>query len=152
MIHALTYSIVQHIKNEMPELSDVVWMRDGIELTSKERPFVVVKYMDDDSRRSSVGRDDYTETYTYQIGLRGTEFGLPRETEKLKTVLRKAIDFYDTTKPPPASVSGVFYFDNVDATVIPWSSELNHESDQYRVEIDCDITVYRKNGEYQFNI
>jgi hypothetical protein len=149
MQHALTYSISEHIRGEFPQLTEVIWMRDGIELSTKTRPFAVVKFMDDEAEPTATGRDHFTETYTFQIGLHGTEFGLPRENEQLKTALRKEIPFIDT-RTTEAPVTGSFYLDGVSFTNVPWSSGLNHESDRWRVEVDCEVNLYRENGAYQF--
>ncbi len=110
MQHALSYSIIEHIKAQVSEVNSVELLYDGVNLTDKEKPFVTVEMMPEANELLSAGRTDYEETYRYQVGVYCSNI-----TEQLrlpgavKEALRQPnITFYDTSAYPPVE-AGVLY-------------------------------------------
>jgi hypothetical protein len=146
VLHSLTYSIIDHIQNTVPDVGDVVWLYDGVSLTDRAKPFVTVEQLTEESTAIATGRLDYGETYHFQIGLRATSVSeRSRLSESLKQTLRQPdIPFLDTTGPTP--VSAGFFVAEIDAVTPMPSDDLTNETDKHLVYFDVSIEVYRVNG------
>lgn len=147
MIHALTYSVVEHLRNQVPEVGGrVVWMYDGVALTGRKKPFVTVEQLVDTNAVLAAGRNDYTETYAFQIGIRARSVG---ERSKLSYAVTQAlrqseIPFYDTSWSAPVLTSQTFVTDVNAVTPLP-AENANDDTDRHRAYIDISITINRTN-------
>lgn len=150
MLHAITFSIIKHLDTQVTELTEVVWMYDGISLTGKVKPFSTVEQMAEESELLAAGRTDFDETYRFQIGLHANSVS-QRSTlsEKVKTALRQPnITFYDTSGPAPVS-AGFFVCDVNAVTPIPVEDSADN-TNKHRVYFDVEVTIYRSNGDEVF--
>jgi hypothetical protein len=146
MQHAITYSIVKHIDNQMPEANDVLWIYDGVTLTNRVKPFVTVEQMPTSTQVIAAERRDFVETYRFQVGL-FTRSGSERSklSEVLKSILRQSnIPFYDTRGTSPIE-AGFFVCDVLAVTPIPVESA-SDETNKHRVYLDVEVEVYRSNA------
>jgi len=147
MLHALTYSIITHIKTHMSDVTNVIWMYDGVSLTNVSKPFSTVEQMPTNVESLSAGHEDFEEIYRFQIGLHTRSVSeRSKLTEKLTTVLRqKNISFFDTSGSAPVS-AGFFVCDVTGVTPIP-VDDVADTTNQHRVYFDVEVTVYRQNGD-----
>jgi hypothetical protein len=147
MLHALTYSIIEHIKAELPELTEVAWMYDGISLSDKSKPYAIVEQMREFSSNIASGRRDFEETFNFQIGMY-TNSGSERTrlSEKLKRTLKSEhIPYFDTSGPAPVG-AGFFVCDITFIT--PMNVEDSSDNtNKHRVYFDVEVSVYRNNGD-----
>lgn len=150
MLHALTFSIINHLKTQVKELTDVVWIYDGVDLTGREKPFSVVEQMPEASTLLASGREDYEETYRFQVGLYARSISeRTKLSESVKNALRQPkITLLDTSVIPP-TISGVFICDVTAVTPIP-IDELANETNKHRVYLDVEVSIYRANGQSEF--
>jgi hypothetical protein len=147
MLHALTFSIIEHLRNQIPESTAVVWMYDGVTLTDKVKPFLTVEQMTSDNDLIVAGRMDYEEIYRYQVGLRAKSASeRSRLSETVRNVLRQTnIPFYDTRGASPV-LAGFFVCDVGNAVPIPVDST-EDETNKHRVYFDVEVSVYRRNSD-----
>jgi hypothetical protein len=147
MLHALTYSIIDHLKTQVPELSEVVWMYDGVSLTNRVKPFSTIEQMQSNSLLLNAGRTDYEETFRFQVGLFGRSIS-ERSTlsETIKSVLRQPNIPFLNTSVNPATVAGVFVCDVLAVTPMP-VDDVADETNKHRVYFDVEVNVYRVNAD-----
>lgn len=69
MNYDVTYSLRMALETEVPELTDVVIMRDDVDLTTREKPFATVEYLQGGGTQAAAGRESYVDEYSFQIGL-----------------------------------------------------------------------------------
>lgn len=149
MLHAITYSLIRHLREQVPALTEVVWFYDGISLTGKVKPFVVVEHLAEQNEVLAAGRNDYEEIYRLQIALRAnSESELSKTSETVKSALRNQITFYNTDSPTPIS-EGYFYAD-LDAYTRIKDADSTNETDRHRGYFDVSIELYRENGASNF--
>lgn len=141
MLHEITYSIVAHLKAELPVLKDVVWVYDGISLTGRAKPFATVEQMQSGHEVLASGRLDYDDTYRFQIGLMATSISeRSRLSDAMLKVLRKPhITLYSTSQLPP-SVAGFFDCDVLVVTPMPVET-VTDETNKHRVYLDVEVSV-----------
>jgi len=147
MLHALTWSLIEHLRNQVPEANDVVWVYDGVSLTGRTKPFLTVEQMTGNSESIAAGRLDYEDIFRFQVGLRSRNIGeRSRLTDVVKDVLRQPnIPLYDTRIFPPTE-EGVFVCDV--KRVVPIQAETTEdETNRHRVYFDVEVTVYRRNAD-----
>lgn len=146
MLHALTYSIINHLDTQVTELTEVVWMRDGIKLSGKTKPFSTVEQMPEASENLAAGRADFEEVYRFQIGLHANSASeRSKLSDKVKTSLRNSIPFYDTSGSAPVS-AGFFICDVNSVSPIPVEDSADN-TNKHRVYFDVSVTVYRRNDD-----
>jgi hypothetical protein len=147
MLHALTYSIIEHINADLPELTEVAWMYDGVSLSSKKKPYAVVEQMREFTSNIASGRRDYEETFNFQIGLYANSVSeRSKLSEKLKRSLKsEQIPFFDTSGPAPAS-AGFFVCDITFITPMR-VEDSSDNTNKHRVYFDIEVSVYRNNGD-----
>jgi len=151
LLHELTYSIIAHLRANVPELHDVVWMYDGVSLTGKTKPFATVEQMQSNTNVITKARE-YIETYyRFQVGLFANSISeRSRLQEKIRDVLLQPnITLYDTTKPSPPPAIGSFYCDVLAVTPMPVENPTD-ETNKHRVYFDVEVYVQRKNGGTNF--
>jgi hypothetical protein len=143
MLHALQYSIIRHLDEAVPELQSVLWFRDGLSPTGKAKPFAVVEYMADQNEMIAAGRQDFGETYRWQIAVRvNSEGELAKLKETVLQALRKQITLYETDGPAPVS-AGSFYVD-VDGFTAIRSDDPTNETDSHRGYFDISVELARE--------
>lgn len=146
MIHSLTYSIITHLKSQITELTDVVWIYDGISLSQKAKPFGSVEQMQANTNVITKEREYYETTYRFQVGLYAKSISeRSKLQEKVKaTLLQPDITYFDTSGPSP-SANGFFYCDVTSEVPVPVESATD-KTNQHRTYFDVEIYVQRKNG------
>jgi hypothetical protein len=150
MIHSLTYSIIAHLKSQVTELTDVVWIYDGVSLSKKAKPFGTVEQMQANTNVIAKERSYYETTYRFQVGLHAdtiSERSKLQERVKL-ALLQPNITYFDTREPTP-SANGFFYCDVLSEVPVPVESATD-ETNKHRVYFDVEIYVQRKNGETNY--
>jgi len=150
MLHALQYSIIRHLDDTVPELTEVVWLYDGVTLTGKTKPFAVVEQMQDDTTILAKERAYYETIYRFQIGMMARSSS---ERAKLQEKIRKAllqpnIPLFNTDGPTPTS-SGFFYCDVTAVTPMPVEN-MADETNKHKVYFDVEVPVQLRNGSDQF--
>jgi len=146
MQHALTYSLIAHLRDNVTQLNDVVWMYDGVSLTGRAKPFATVEQMPVESANLSKERLYYGETYHFQIGLFASNASeRSRLEETMLTALREPnMTLYDTSGTAPSPV-GVFYCD-VDAVTPMTADDASSDTNKHRLYFDVSVTGDRTNG------
>lgn len=150
MLHAITYSIIEHLRNQVPEATSVIWMRDGVKLTGEVKPFLTVEQMPTGNELLAAGRRDYSEIYRFQVGLRARNISeRSLLTDVVLNVLRQPnIPLLDTRQFPSPEI-GVFVCDVTSVTPIT-SDDISDETNYHRVYFDVAVEIQRVNGEYKF--
>lgn len=149
MIHALTYSIVEHLRDQIPEVSErVIWRYDGAILTGRVKPFITVEQLTDVNAAIAAGRRDYAETLALQIGVYTRSAA---ERSKLSYTITQAlrqaeIPFYDTSGATPILKGRTFVVD-VNAITPITPEDVNDDTNKHRAYIDAEITYYRINND-----
>lgn len=150
--NALTYSLVEHLRNQVTEVAEVVYVYDGIELSGRTKPFLTVQLMTEGNSLITAGLRDYEEIYRWQVGIFARNIAeRTRLQGTVKDVLRQRnIPLYDTRQPAPFPQVGVFVLRVMNGTPMPID---NAESETYRhrfyFDVECEL--YRVNGEFTFN-
>lgn len=142
MLHDITYSIVTHLKEQVIELNDVIWLYDGVRLTGLAKPFGTVEQMQEGSEILASGRTLYEDTYRFQIGLMATSVSeRSKLSEKIKKALRQPnITLIDTGQ---TTGNGLFNCDVVAVTPMPQDS-VSDKTNKHRVYFDVEISVLTK--------
>lgn len=146
MIHSLTYSLIAHLETQVNELTDVVWIYDGISLTSKVKPFGTVEQMQANTNVIAKEREYYETTYRFQVGLHANSISeRSKLQERVKiALLQSNIPYLDTSGPSPIA-DGFFYCDVNSEVPIPVESATD-ETNKHRVYFDVEVYIQRKNG------
>ena len=147
MIHSLTYSIISHLKSRVAELTDVVWIFDGVTLTGRTKPFGTVEQMMPTSERLAKERDLYATTYRFQIGLHAKTIAQRSQLQERmhEALLDADIALLDTSQPLPPPTVGFFYCDVNSITPIP-VEDVTDETNKHRLYFDVEVYVERKVG------
>lgn len=149
MRHALTYSLIDHLRTQVPEVSGrVTWMYDGVSLTGTEKPFLTIESITENDVLLAAGRRDFAETYAWQIGVRARSMAeRERLTETVKTALRQRdIPFVDTRGGAPAESGQTFVADVIRTVPMP-SDNMANETDRHRTYVDVEVSLQRINGD-----
>jgi hypothetical protein len=141
MLHEITYSIITHLKAQISELNDVVWMYDGVSLTGRAKPFASVEQMPSGHELLASGRTTYDDAYRFQIGLMATSVSeRTKLSDKMKNTLRQPnIALLDTSQFPPPE-AGFFNCDVLAVTPMPVESAAD-ETNKHRVYLDVEVSV-----------
>jgi hypothetical protein len=145
MLHAIQHSIIEHLRESVAELKDVVWMYDGIVLTGRVKPYVTVEQMQDNTTVLAKERAYYEVIYRFQIGLTANSAG---ERTKVQETVRKAllnpkITLYNTDGPRSTD-AGFFYCDVTAVTPMPVDATADDTS-KHRVYFDVEIPMEFRN-------
>lgn len=90
MVYGITLSIRQFLASYMPEVTEVVLMRDGVSLAGKTKPFLTVQYLGSQDELLAAGRKGYEEIHRFQIGVHAADIAQMLKLEsKVKTLLRR---------------------------------------------------------------
>lgn len=149
MIHALTFSLLAHLRTQVLEVGNrVTWMFDGVSISGTEKPFLTIESITDTNALIAAGRRDYEETYAWQIGVRGRTIAeRERLTETVRTALRQRnIPFIDTRTNPPTESTQTFVADVIRTQPMP-SDDISNETDRHRTYIDVEVAIYRVNSD-----
>jgi hypothetical protein len=146
MIHSLTYSIITHLKSQLPEITDVVWVYDGIKLTRTAKPFATVEQMQSNTNITAKGREYYETYYRFQVGIyTKTIADRSRLQERVReALLQPNIALLDTSQSSP-SANGFFYCDVLSEVPVPVET-VSDETNKHRLYFDVEVYVQRKNG------
>lgn len=150
MNHALTFSLISHLRTQVPEVSNrVMWIYDGVTLSDTEKPFLSMESITSPQNAViAAGRTDYSERYTWQVGVRARSMA---ERERLiETVIsalrQRNIEFIDTRTNPPTASTQVFVVDVIRAVPMP-SDDASNDTDKHRAYIDVECEIYRVNSD-----
>ncbi|GMK47653.1 hypothetical protein PghCCS26_47830 [Paenibacillus glycanilyticus] len=143
MIHAITYSIVEHLKANIPDVAQrVVWLYDGVTLTGRVKPFITVDQLVNNGEVVAAGRRDYQQIYALQIGVHTRSVG---ERSKLPEVIERAlrgpIPLYDTDGATPVLTAQSFTASVTRITPIS-PEDVNDETNKHRAYLDVEIKYY----------
>lgn len=147
MIHSVQYSLVEHIRMNIPKLNDVLWQYRGIEMPPVAlMPYVTVEFMMDAITR--VSKDNTRNSdLRFQVGLSVLDTTMHmRMMEDVKQLLlfEPAI-LYDTSEELPVAV-GSIEFGIEDVTVFG-TSEIDEVSRYNQTYFDVIASyTYNKNG------
>lgn len=149
MLHAIQYSLITYLENEIESLTEVKWMFDGVSLSKSVKPFATVEQMPDNTEVLSKERF-YETIYRFQVGLFANSVSERSALqEKIRSSLLKPnIPLFKTEGPTPES-AGFFYCDVIAATPMP-VEELADETNKHRVYFDVEVPVTFRNGNAQF--
>jgi hypothetical protein len=147
MMHELTYSIKSHLKSQLSELTDVVWIYDGVSLSSAVKPFGTVEQMQSNTNVIAKGRELFETYYRFQVGIHARTIA---ERSRLQERVRNAllqpnIPLIDTSQPAPSPVVGFFYCDVLSEVPVPVESVAD-ETNKHRLYFDVEVYVMRRNG------
>jgi hypothetical protein len=150
MLHELTYSIIAHLKAEVDELNDVVWMYDGVSLTGRAKPFASVEQMQSNTNVITKERSYYETTYRFQVGLFADSVSQRSRLEDSirRTLLQPNITLLNTSQFPPTE-AGSFYCGVLAATPMPVESA-SDETNKHRLYFDIEVYAEFKNGANTF--
>lgn len=149
MRHALTYSIIDLLRNQVPEVSGrVTWIYDGVSITGDEKPLLTIESIAENDELMSAGRLDFSEVYAWQVGVfTRTVAERERLSETVKTVLRqRSIPFLDTRGSVPAETGRTFVADVIRVVPMP-ADDIANETNRHRSYIDVEVAMYRVNGD-----
>jgi hypothetical protein len=149
MNHALTYSILSHLKTQVTEVANsVTWIYDGVTLTGTAKPFLTVEQLTDINEVNAAGRTSYTETYTWQIGVFARNVSeRTRLCDTVRTALRQRnIEFIDTRTVPATATTDTFAIDVGRTVPIPLD-DVSDDTNAHRAYIDVEVTVQRVNAD-----
>jgi dipeptidase len=146
LIHAITYSIIEHLRDKIPEVGGrVIWIYDGVTLTGREKPFITVAQLIDTSALLNAGRRDFAETYAFQIGIRARSTDeRSRLSYKVAEELRTPIALYDTRGTSAVLTDKTFVIDVNTITPITVDA-VENETDYHHAYIDAEVLIYRTN-------
>lgn len=86
----VAYSLRLALENNVPELTDVKFVYEGVDLTTVPKPFASVQYLQDMPEVLSAGRRSYYDTFNFQVGIYARDVGERHRLEdKVRSVLRK---------------------------------------------------------------
>jgi hypothetical protein len=146
MLHELTYSIIAHLKAEIDEMNDVVWMYDGVSLTGRAKPFASVEQMQSNTNVMAKERSFYETTYRFQVGLYADSVSQRSRLEDSirRSLLQPNITLLNTSLFPPTE-AGSFYCDVLATTPMPVESA-SDETNKHRLYFDVEVYTEFKNG------
>lgn len=147
MITALTYSIIAHLKAQVPEVGGrVIWIYDGIRLDDEPVPHIRVEQLASTNTTTNAGRRDFSEVHSWQVGVFTRNV---RERTGLSYTVAQAlrqpnITLYDTRKTPVEASGGSFVIDVGSITPMP-QDEYSRESHAHRAYINISVSAFRSN-------
>jgi hypothetical protein len=137
MLHSIQYSIIRHLKSKLPELTNVVWLYNGVNVTKEKFPFVTVENLITSSRVLDKLYQYEADTYNFQIGAySATHSENAKLGDKIKRALMKEpIELFDT------DVNDVIGSFRVDVTnIMPITTEnIESETSKHRRYIDATV-------------
>lgn len=149
MVYGITLSIRQYLAVSMPEVSEVVLMRDGVTLTGRAKPFLSVRYLGTNDELLAAGRTSYEEIMRYQIGIHAEDITqLLRLESKVKTMLRRPDGIVRYTDDAIATEDR-FNVDVGGFTPITNDDTSNTTAD-HRGYFDASVTAYLDTGDTEF--
>jgi hypothetical protein len=149
MVYGITLSLRQFLASYMPEVTEVVLMRDGVSISGKTKPFLTVQYLGSQDELLTAGRKGYEEIHRYQIGVHAADVAqMLRLESKVKTLLRRPDGIVRYTDEAIATeerfnvdVSGFTPITNEDSS----NTTANH-----RGYFDASVTIYLDTGDTAF--
>lgn len=150
MDYGITLSIRQFLATYMPEVTQVVLMRDGVTLTGRTKPFITVKYLGTEDEPMSAGRQSYETIIRYQIGIHAEDVSqMLKLASKTKTLTRRSdgIVRYDDSA---VATEDRFYVDVSGFTPID-NDSTSEDTDNHRGYFDASVTIYYDNGATEFS-
>lgn len=141
MLHELTYSLKEHLDDEVSDLEEVVWVFPGVSLSDRDKPFATVQSLETESEDLSKDHAYFEEIYHFQVGLfTETHAKLARLTEKMKNALRRpSITLYSTDDDKPVR-AGYFYANLKSETPMP-AEDYEDETNKHRTYYDVEVVV-----------
>lgn len=111
MIHSVQYSLIEHIRLNVPGLNDVYWIFPGMDKPPiEQQPYVTVEFMID--AITDVSKDNTKQSdFRFQVGLSVLDTTTHyRMVDKIKRLLLfESAIYYDTSGELPEAVGNVAF-------------------------------------------
>jgi hypothetical protein len=147
MLYEIMASLRLHLSAELPEVSKVQFMHDGVSLTSLTKPFVTIEHLASPSQLVSAGRNSFQEAYSFQIGVFAEDFSSwLKLQETVRNHLRKEVPYYDESL---TLTEDVFVCNVTDFTPIRNEDTANVTSD-FRGYFDVSVGILRNAESKEF--
>ena len=147
MIYEIMASLRLHLDSEVPELSKVQFIYDGVSLTDLTKPFVTIMQLAEPTEMISAGRTSFRETYNFQVGVFSDSFaGELKIRSSVKEALQTEVPFYNDL----LTLTGdTFICDVSDYTPIrnTDTADATHDFHGY---FDVSVTILRNVGSKEF--
>lgn len=145
MLHAIQFSVIEHIKGTTYEFNDnVIWMYEGVKLP-KEAPYCTVEHLINGVRGLDKLQAYEASTYNFQVGVfTATHDDLIKLQEKVKKLLFKDIALYNTEGANPVLTDKTFKANVTGITPIH-VSDISENKDKHRSYIDLTVFSLNKN-------
>ena len=149
MVYSITLSIRQFLASYMPEVTEVVLIRDGVYLSGKTKPFLTVQYLGSQDELIAAGRSGYEETHRFQIGVHASDITqlLKLET-KVKTLLRRPDGI--TRYTDSAVATDERFSVDVDGFTPITNEDTSNTTANNRGYFDASVTIYLDTGDTVF--
>lgn len=140
MLHAIQYSIIKRLDDDVPELKKVVWITGENTFTEADLPFATVEHIYSAVRNMDKLYGYEATDYYFQIGLRtnsASELAVLQEKVK-RALIREEIPLYDTSQPFPPPQTGKL---RTEITMINniMPEEVNDTTGKHRCYLDCTV-------------
>lgn len=149
MVYGITLSIRQFLAEFMPEVSEVVLMRDGVSLAGRPKPFLTVRYLGSQEELLAAGRSSYEEIHRYQIGVHAEDIAqMLRLETKVKTLLRRPDGIVRYTDE--AIDSGERFNVDVSGFTPITNDDTSNTTADHRGYFDASVRMYLDTGDTEF--
>jgi hypothetical protein len=140
MLHAIQYSIIKRLDDDVPELKKVVWITGENTFTEADLPFATVEHIYSAVRNMDKLYGYEATDYYFQIGLRtnsASELAVLQEKVK-RALIREEIPMYDTSQSFPPPQTGKL---RTEITMINniMPEEINDTTGKHRCYLDCTV-------------
>lgn len=148
----ITYSLRVALTSYVPELTEAQLIYDGAAISNTEKPFATVEYLlSSPPELLSAGRQTYSETYNFQVGLFAQDvFERSQLESKVKQMIRQpnGIPYYEyNAQTQNFEDSG----DRILVDVGPFTPISNDDFSKttfnHRGYFDMSVEIQRKTGE-----
>lgn len=147
MLYEIMASLRFYLTSELPQLSKVQFMYDGVSLTGLQKPFATIESLAEPTSFVAMGRASLRESYVFQVGVFASDFtGGIQLQGAVKEALQKAVPFYDGTLK---ITDKTFVCDISDFTPIR-NSDIANDTFDYHGYFDVSVTIYRDVGSKEF--
>lgn len=150
MIYGITLSMRQFLASYMPEVNEVVLIRDGVTLSGRAKPFLSVQYSGSEDELLAAGRTSYEEIERFQIGVHAEDYAqLLRFQSKVKTLLRRPDGIVRYTDDAIATDER-FHVDVSGFTPIT-NEDTSNATANHRGYFDVSVRMYLDTGDTAFS-
>lgn len=143
MLYEIMLSLRLHLSEQIPELTDVQFMYDGVELSGKQKPFVTIEDLPSPTLPLSAGRVSFQDTYVFQVGVFADSYTERVKLQaEVKEVLQRKIPLYDESNEQ----TGLMFQCDVSSFTPISNDDTAHDTFNFRGYYDVSVTMHRKLG------